>query len=91
MKGGPGRNREGKREQGMASSAELETEYVPLLETEGMVCYGAKQQYTENQKYWKQTVFNLCCMIIAATPLLLLVVLWKCVRCFSGNSTQKTA
>ena len=26
-------------------------EYVPLLETEGMLCYGAKQQYTENQKY----------------------------------------
>ena len=54
---------------------------IPLMEMDGVFCYGASQQYTENEKYWKQMIFNVCYLMIIAVPFILVLVLCQCVRC----------
>eukprot|EP01084_Bolivina_argentea_P008865 16572_1 len=69
-----------------------ENKYAYLLKiSDDLECFGAVEQFTENDKYWKQTEFNLLYMLIAITPLFILAVLYQCVQCLClKKKKQKT-
>ena len=53
-----------------------------LMSTDKMICYGANRQYTVNEKYWNQKIFDISYKMIAVLPVIVLMVtMCQCIKC----------